>query len=105
MVSRVVNYVLSANDVTFSEELLIVGNQCLQELCRCLQNHFAASCPDLVNFVIQQFDEPELFSADHTLSVIKLLMQVCAGCLCNIMYGQGFCSKLVHMQDVHLIKS
>ena len=77
------NYVLSANDVTFSEELLIVGNQCLQELCRCLQNHFAASCQDLVNFVIQQFDEPELFSSDHTLSVIKLLMQVRAGCLCN----------------------
>ena len=91
VVNRVVNYVLSANDVTFSEELLMVGNQCLMELSKCLQNHFAPSCTDLANFVIQQYDDPDLLSSGHTLSVIKLLMRVGAGSyLCNCVY----CSEL-----------
>ena len=91
VVNRVVNYVLSANDVTFSEELLMVGNQCLMELSKCLQNHFAPSCTDLANFVIQQYDDPDLLSSGHTLSVIKLLMRVGADSyLCNCVY----CSQL-----------
>ena len=54
----------------------MVGNQCLMELSKCLQNHFAPSCTDLANFVIQQYDDPDLLSNAHTLSVIKLLMRV-----------------------------
>ena len=97
VVNCVVNYVLSVNDVTFSEELLMVGNQCLMELSKCLQNHFAPSCTNLANFVIQQYNDPDLLSNAHTLSAIKLLMGVGSDCklpYCVTMFTVQRCVNL-----------
>jgi len=76
VVNRIINFVFSANDVAFSEELLIAGNQCLMELSRCLQGHLASHSRQVAIFVLRQLDDEELCSQRHASSIIRLLSQV-----------------------------
>ena len=80
LVSRITSYVLSASDITFSEELLIVSNRCLSELCRCLGTNFTGCSSDAANFIVQQLEDSEIPSHELASSVIKLLLQVCRAC-------------------------
>ena len=79
MVNRIINFVFSANDVAFSEELLIAGNQCVIEMSRCLQGHLASHSHEVAIFVLRQLDDEELCSQRHATSIIKLLSQVLCG--------------------------
>ena len=76
VVNRIINFIFSANDVAFSEDLLIAGNQCLMELSRCLQGHLASHSHQVAIFILRQLDDEELCSPRHASSIIKLLAQV-----------------------------
>ena len=76
IVSRIINYILASNDVTFSEELIMAGNRCMTELSKCLQGHFASCSSTVATFIIRQLDEQEPPSPDHAHSVVRLLSQV-----------------------------
>ena len=76
-VARVVAYVMAANEVMLSEELMIAGNTCLCELCHCLQNHFVPSCPEVSKFILKQLDEDSAdLSTEQTLTAVKLAVQI-----------------------------
>eukprot|EP00731_Ephydatia_muelleri_P029201 Em0020g845a len=76
-VARVVTYVMTANEVMLSEELMIAGNTCLCELCHCLQNHFVSSCPEVSKFILKQLDEESAdLSTEQTLTAVKLAVQI-----------------------------
>ena len=79
VVNRIINFVMSANDVAFSEELLIAGNQCLMELSRCLQGHLASHSHHVAIFVLRQLDDEDLCTQRHAASIVKLLAQVLIG--------------------------
>ena len=46
------------------------------ELSKCLQGGFASCCSVIGNYIVQQLDELEIFTQEHSLSVVKLLSQV-----------------------------
>lgn len=55
---------------------LSVGNECLCQLSACLQSHFANFCPELIQYILHQFDFQELPSNELALSLVKLVLQV-----------------------------
>ncbi len=66
----------AGNEVAFSEDLLVAGNQCMMELSRCLQGHFASHCHQVASFILKQLEEDELGSQRHASSIVQLLLQV-----------------------------
>jgi PI-3-kinase-related kinase SMG-1 len=76
VVSRILHYVMLSINVSFCEDLLIIGNECLCQLSACLQAHFAAFCPDLINYIFCQFDYQDFLSNELALSLVKLLLQM-----------------------------
>ena len=65
-----------ANDVAFSEDLLVAGNLCMIELSRCLQSHLAGHSHEIAVFILHQLDDEDLCSQKHASSIVKLLSQV-----------------------------
>lgn len=61
---------------TCSVLTLPVGNECLCQLSACLQSHFANFCPELIQYILHQFDFQELPSNELALSLVKLVLQV-----------------------------
>ena len=55
---------------------LLTGNECLTQLSLCLQSHFAPFCPELLQYILRQFDFADLPSNDHGLSLVTLVLQV-----------------------------
>ena len=76
VVNRLIAYVFAGNDVAFSEELLVTGNQCMMELSRCLQGHLANHSQQVAGFILRQLEEEELCSQRHASSIVQLLLQV-----------------------------
>lgn len=93
VVNRIINFVFSANDVAFSEELLIAGNQCVIEMSRCLQGHLASHSHEVAIFVLRQLDDEELCSQRHATSIIKLLSQVRNCGVGVVLWGCFLCGR------------
>ena len=53
-----------------------VGNECLMQLSSCLLSYFAGFCPELIQYIMRQFDFQDLPSNEHSLSLVKLVLQV-----------------------------
>ena len=56
-----------------------VGNECLKQLCICLQAHFSSFSSELLEYLLHQIDYQdfqELPSNEHALSVVNILLQV-----------------------------
>ena len=82
ILTRIVHYVLSATDITISDELLVSGNKCVTELCHCIQNHAAPSATMVAGYVVKQLQIVHRASHELALSIVELITQVCM-CLCG----------------------
>ena len=74
---------LSALDITLSEDLLVSGNRCVTQLCHCLQNHATPSATMVAGYVVKQLQVWSGPSHDLAQSLVKLVTQVCVHeCMC-----------------------
>ena len=73
MVSAIRRFHCSGVNESF---LFLLGNECLTQLSSCLQSHFAPFCPETIQYILRQFDFPDLPSNEHALSLVKLVLQV-----------------------------
>ena len=46
------------------------------QLSSCLLSYFAGFCPELIQYIMRQFDFQDLPSNEHSLSLVKLVLQV-----------------------------
>ena len=63
------------NHIFFSH-LPFPGNECISQLCRCLQTQFVSYSMDVAEYIMHQFDEQEFTTNEHALSMIKLVSLV-----------------------------
>ena len=92
-VTRITNYIISAIDIIYAEDLLMVGNHCMTEMSKCLQGHFASCSSAVASYILQQLDDQEMLSQEHSSSVVKLLSQV-------LLDGSIWCVCLVSLTTI-----
>jgi PI-3-kinase-related kinase SMG-1 len=76
ILTRIVHYILSATDITLSEDLLISGNRCVTQLCHCLQNHAMPSATMVAGYIVKQLQMWTGPSNDLAQSLVRLVMQL-----------------------------